>query len=56
MSFQHFTNVIQNQPVKTESIAQSFQSKELDNCVDDEIKLPKTLEFLQVDDDLQVQL
>ena len=56
MNFQHFTNVIQNQPVKTESIAQSFQSKELDNCVDDEIKLPKTLEFLQVDDDLQVQL
>ena len=44
-----------------ESIAPGFQFKELDNCVsyfhlvfDDEIKSPKILEFLKVDDDLHV--
>ena len=42
--------------MKIESIAPGFQSKELDNCVDDEIKFPKILEFLKVDDDFHVQL
>ena len=42
--------------MKIESVAPGFQSKELDNCVDDEIKFPKILEFLKVDDDLHVQL
>ena len=46
-----------------ESIAPGLQLKELDNCVSyfhlvfhDEIKFPKILEFLKVDDDLHVQL
>ena len=39
-----------------ESIAPGFLSKELDNCVDDEIKFLKILEFLKVNDDLHVQL
>ena len=39
-----------------ESIAPGFQSKELDNYVDDEIKFLKILEFLKVDDDVHAQL
>ena len=42
--------------MKIESVAPGFQCKELDNCVHDEIKFPKILEFLKVDDDLHVQL
>ena len=39
-----------------ESIAPGFQSKELDNYVDDEIKFLKILEFLKVDDGVHAQL
>ena len=61
MNFQHFNNMIYSR--FKQSISPGFRLKEYDNHVsyfhlvfDDEIKFPKILEFLKVDDDFHVQL